>query len=63
MDEAIKFLEERLKYLDELIRMTPIAKTFRSQHRLVETQFILYHMLEIKKKEEKKKADEPDQHS
>lgn len=50
MDEVVKFLEERVKYLDELIRMTPIEKSFTTQHRLVEAQFILYNMLEMRKK-------------
>lgn len=50
MDEVVKFLEDRVKYLDELIRMTPIEKSFTTQHRLVEAQFILYNMLEMRKK-------------
>jgi hypothetical protein len=51
MKEAIQLLEERVKYLDELIRLTPIERSFSSQHRLVEAQFILHQLLNIEKKQ------------
>lgn len=50
MEEAIKFMEARIKWLDDVIRQTPVSKTISTQHRLVEAHFILYNLLEMQKK-------------